>query len=98
MLAEDNLVSPEGVALDGGGVLRVVSDRVGPFVGKVLSSSSEADGDDGEDEEGGEDEESASELSEESEPVVILLRSASSAHSTQCNPASLGKRTMHWLW
>ncbi len=98
MLAGDNLVSQEGVAVDGGGVLRVVSDRVGLFVGKMLSSSSEADEDDGDDEEGGEDEESALELSRESEPVIIFLHSARLAHSTQCSPASLGRQTMHWLW
>ncbi len=67
-------------------------------MGKVLSSSSEAEEDDEDDEEGGDDEEPASELSEESEPVVILLRSARLAHSTQCSPASLGRRTIHWLW
>ena len=90
-------MSQEGVALDDGGVLRVVGDREG-LMGKGLRSSSEAEEDDGDDKEEGDDEEPASELSGESEPVVILLRSASSAHSTQCSPASLGRRTIHWLW
>ena len=97
MLAVDNSVSQEGVALDGGGVFKVVGDREG-LMGTVSMSSSEAEEDDGDDEEGGDEEEPASELSEESEPVVILRRSAKLAHSTQCSPASLGRRTIHWLW
>jgi hypothetical protein len=96
-LEGDTFVSHEGGTEAGGGVVKLGRDRVGLSVGSESGSSSEADDDGGDDEEG-EDDESVPELSEESDAVVNLLRSARSAHSAQCSPASLGTRTMHLLW
>ena len=97
-LEGDTFVSHEGGTEAGGGVVKLGRDRVGLSVGSESGSSSEADDNGGDDEEGDEDDVSVPELLTESDPVVNLLRSARSAHSAQCNPASLGTRTMHLVW